>query len=211
MGWRTAMSAIAIALAGCATGTVEGADGGEALAPPDAERPATPLDAAPTPDAATAAPDATPPPDAVALSTCEAAALMPDNDACGDAIDLTSLMTAGAVVVHGDTSGYADTTEPPTSCTSGWSQDGPDAVYRIDASVGDRIDVTLVPEGFDGSIYLLMDCANPGSCLAGTDAGSGTAVETLSHTAVADAPHYLVVDSYRAGEDGCFTLTISVP
>lgn len=203
-----------LALSACATGTLDAADSGAAdrdaaRAPADA----TPLviDAArPSPDAEPPAPDATPLPDAVPLSTCEAAELEPDNDDCATAIDLTGSMGPEGVVVHGDTDSYTDSLEPPTSCTSGWGEDGPDAIYRVDVSVGETITAVVTPEGYDASIYILVDCSNPDTCVAGLDTGGDDDSETIEHTAAADTSYYIVVDSWRSSEHGCFTLRISV-
>ena len=204
-----------LALNACATATLDATDSGS-VAEPDAARapvdaaPPTPDSAVPLPDAVPPPPDATPLPDAVPLSTCEAADLMPDNDDCANAIDLTGSVGAGGAVVHGNTDSYVDTLEPPTSCTSGWGEDGRDAIYRVDAAVGQTITAVVTPEGYDAAIYILVDCNNPDTCVAGLDTGGDDDSETIEHTAVADTSYYVAVDAWRDSEHGCFTLRVTV-
>lgn len=183
--------------------------------PPDAA-PVTP-DAAPiTPDAAPVTPDAAPPPDAPApidaappSAICDLATAEPDCDGCGDAVDLTyeALGAAGATT-WGDTKAYANDLEPPSSCTSGYGQDGPDAVYRVNALAGETISVVMTPDDFDGAVYILSDCGDPTTCVSGADDAFGSSAETLDYAVPASGWYFIVVDSYLSTVSGCYTLEV---
>jgi len=223
-GARAMSVAAAVWLTACAQATPSGDDdeggGPDAAAPaPDAsgsiDAPASPLDAAgPTIDGAPAPADAAPagsidagPP----LGVCESAALMPDNDACPAALDITaSAIGPSGTTIYGDITTYVNHVEPPSSCTSGFGQDGPDAIYRVDATAGQTISVTMTPLAYDGSLYILTSCTTPTSCTTGADLGLDGAAEVITHTAATTGAYFIVADSYLPTESGCFTLQVSL-
>jgi len=197
----------------------------DAFSPPDAEVSGTPdahvpnpADAAPPPPDAVPPPDAPPPPDAapppdaeVPSVICEAAAGEPNCDQCADAIDLTTeALGSGGATTWGDTTAYADVLEPPSTCTSGYGMDGPDAIYRVDAFAGETISVVMTPEDFDGAVYILSDCNNADTCVAGADDAVGAIAETVDYAVPANGSYYIVVDSYLSTVSGCFTLVVTL-
>lgn len=188
--------------AACATGS--GADGVDTgsdtdtgtdtdVPGPDAET-RVDADVTPVPDAAPGAPDAAP--------------VVGDPDTCAQAIDLTAgAGGAGGVTVSGNTTGYANDTEPANTCT-GYIPDGPDAVYTVDALAGETIVATLVPNAWDASLFISSNCTFNAACLVGADAGAPT--ETVSWTAQTSATYYVVVESWDVASFGAYELTVEL-
>ena len=144
------------------------------------------------------------------LDMCAAAALEPTNDLCADAIDVTFGVQCGGAFRYGDTTGYLDNLEPPAACTSNFTLDGPDAVYRVNANAGETITATVTPNvGYDTGIYILSECLGS-SCLAGMDSALGGGIETAVTTAPSTGTYYVVVDSWSPGVEGCFSLAVTV-
>ncbi len=221
---------------GNGNGNGGGADARVGNGTPDGSIFGTP-DSAPTPDApvlpdamegapdamgvadATPGPDAPPPADAgppsdsgAVVNVCTEAQPYAVNDFCNMAMDLTADATSGGADVFGDTTNYANDLEPATSCTSGFGLDGPDAMYRVDATAGQTITATVTPQAssFDVGMYIVPDCNSATTCLAGIDAVAGTGAETLTYTATTTASYYLIVNSYLGSEYGCYELQVSV-
>jgi hypothetical protein len=144
------------------------------------------------------------------IDACTAAMQAPDNDRCSGAIDVTAaaIQPAGATV-YGDTTGYANDLSPAIIATcTGAPNPGPDAIYRVDAPAGAQIMLELVPEDWDGAVYLLDGCAAAASCLGGGDGmGVGT-IETATISAPSARTYYVVVDSQATTRAGCFTLRV---
>jgi hypothetical protein len=154
-----------------------------------------------TPDAPLAGPDAGP---------CDLAAQAPRNDRCDQAIVLGAAVSAsGGTTVYGTTVGYADDLHPAIIATcSGVLEQGPDAVYAVDAQAGQTLTVDLSPLGFDGGIYLLDACSGSATCLGGKDVtGSGTP-ESHAFSIATTGRYYLVVDASAAAASGCFVLHV---
>lgn len=197
-------------------GTPDSAPTPDAPALPDA-RMDTPdamasSDAAPGPDAPPPA-DAGPPSDSGATTNvCTEAQPYAVNDFCNMAMDLTTDATSGGADVFGDTTNYANDLEPDTACTSGFGLDGPDAIYRVDATAGQVITATVTPQGasFDTGMYILPDCTVATPCLTGVDDVAGTGAETLTYTATTTGSYFIIVDSYLPSEYGCYEFQVSV-
>ncbi|HUH01878.1 MAG TPA: PPC domain-containing protein, partial [Kofleriaceae bacterium] len=173
------------------------------------------------PDANNGFPDAQPPADAfsgpqpdgaVLGMACIEAQSQPNSDACADAIDLTADATSGGALIYGDTSSYTNYLEPDSACTDGFGLDGPDAMYKVDATAGQTIAATVTPSGntFDVGMYILNDCASATPCLAGTDDVAGTGPESLSYLVPTTGTYYIIVDSYVPSANGCYGLQVGV-
>jgi hypothetical protein len=172
------------ALAACAAA--------ESTPAPDA---ALPIDASPTPPVDAAEPDAMPP---TAVDTCN------------QALDLTTAaITPAGAMVTGDTTGYINDVEPPTTCT-GYGPDGPDALYRVEATAGQTITATVTPTGpgWDTSIYVTQTCVLAATCLAGADASAGSDPETVTWSVTGAGTYYVVVDSYLPSVYGPYSLHV---
>jgi hypothetical protein len=123
------------------------------------------------------------------------------NPTCETAIDLCE---QGLTTFTVNTCGSVGDYSPTNSCT-GYSAGaaGEDAVYKIYLTTGETFAVDLTGESYDASIYLLTDCSDMNSCVAG-----GDDPESFSYVATADGWYYLMIDGYASG--GCGTSTVNV-
>jgi hypothetical protein len=112
------------------------------------------------------------------------------------------------VTVSGDTTGYANDTEPANTCT-GYIPDGPDAVYTVDALAGETIVATLVPNAWDASLFISSNCTLAAACLIGADAGAPTETRQLDRHQ-SSATYYVVVESWDVGSFGAYELTVEL-
>jgi hypothetical protein len=95
----------------------------------------------------------------------------------------------------------------PTSCT-GYPAAGKDVVYVADLQAGDLLHLVYTTPNHDGSIYVVTNCASPGtSCVVGED---DPEPETINWTATATGTYYIIADAYGSGAGGAFTLAWSI-
>lgn len=168
-------------------------------APPDGSAqivdaaPVTPVDAAPT------------------MNYCELAALVPANDTCDTAIDLTAAVRReGGHTTYGDTRQYQDELHPPYRCTDYLFEDGPEAVYRVDLNAGETLTVTAAPTRWDLGLYVLSTCASDAPLCRGADKAAYGKTESLVFAASVSGTYYLVVDSFQPDMRGCYSLNVGV-
>jgi hypothetical protein len=82
-----------------------------------------------------------------------------------------------------------------TTCT-GYSADGRDVTYQLDALAGDSLLVDYLTLGTDGAVYVVTDCSSAeASCVAGEDQGVTDEVEQLRYEFPAAGTYYLILDS----------------
>jgi hypothetical protein len=199
---RIAVLAALVALAACAS-----AREGDPL---DAE---TKIDAGPRPDAgpepdafvipdaAPGTPDATPIPDAAPVGP-------PDTCATANALTAGATMPGGTTVT-GDNTGYANDTQPSSSCT-GYTPDGPDAVYRVTVAAGDVITAIVTPTAWDASIFISSTCEFAAACILGADGSAGDGAESVAVTASTAGTYFVVVESWDPGAFGPYSLRVTV-
>ena len=129
----------------------------------------------------------------------------PNNDVC----DGASFLPCGPVQLTGDTRCYNNNYTPLASGTggcTGFTALGRDLVYKINASVGDNLNLVYTSTA-DGSIYLVTDCTNPtGTCVNGQDSTLAGAPELFVHTFAAAGVYYLILDSFGTNTSGTWTL-----
>lgn len=170
-------------------------------------RPAPPIIDAPPP------PDAPPPVDAAPSVVCQMAeSSTPGGDPCAQALDLDPLFESDAgtsVTLYGSTASFANDLEPPSMCTSNYTQRGPDAVYRVTVPAGKTLKATLRPDGWDGSLYILSACDNA-ACVSGRDSADSAGAENVSHMPATPGPYYVVVDGWQPSAKGCYTLEVAL-
>ena len=179
-----------------------------AVCQPSGASDAGPADAAPVSDAAPGS-HAAIGPDA-ALTVCQRAALAAPSDRCSQAIALPGASSATGVTVYGDTTGYASDLAPtiPATC-SGAFESGPDAVYTVSITAGQRITATLTTEGWDGALYILSACNSSATCVKGANS-IGTGSEMVSVVPASAGTYHVVVDATAATSAGCYTLDVKV-
>lgn len=178
-----------------------------AVCQPTSASDAGPADAAP-PDGAPAT-DASSGPDA-ALTVCQRAALAAPSDRCSQAIALPGASSASGVTVYGDSTGYTNDLAPtiPATC-SGAFESGPDALYTVTTTAGQRITATLTTEGWDGALYILAACSSSATCVKGANS-IGTGSEMVSVVPPSAGTYHIVVDATAATSAGCYTLDVKV-
>jgi hypothetical protein len=124
------------------------------------------------------------------------------NPICELAIDLQEQgLSSFPVYTCGSLADY----NPTNGCT-GWPAAGEDAVWMIHLAAGEAFSAVLTGEDYDASLYLLTDCSDMDSCVAG-----GDDPEIVDYLATADGWYYLVVDGYQLGGCGNAVLTIEAP
>lgn len=112
--------------------------------------------------------------------------------------------------ITGDTTGYADDVATPSSCT-GYTSDGPDAIYAVNLSAGQTVTAIATPTtAWDLSLEIVMPCALAPTCLDGADSGFGGDPETASYTATGAVTVYVVVDGYNPGVEGGYSLNVRI-
>jgi hypothetical protein len=120
----------------------------------------------------------------------------------GELLTLTG--TPRKATVNDDLAGFlADYAQGP--CAPGTLDK--DAVYQFVAPVDGTINVTLVPNAFDGAVYVRTNCTGT-SAIACADANGSGGTEFVSITATNGSTYYVFVDA-RSGGAGTFTLTVS--
>jgi hypothetical protein len=126
----------------------------------------------------------------------------PNGDQCSSAFLVTS-----SGVQTGNTQTAVNDYSQSNSCT-GYASTGPDIVYRVPLSAGDRLRASLQPNtSWDASLYLVTSCSNVAqSCVAGQDNGNP---EVVDYVAAQAGDHFLIVDGYGSA-GGAYTLTIEL-
>ena len=112
--------------------------------------------------------------------------------------------TAGGTFM-GTTAGRSNTV---TATCSGGVMNGPDAVYRFDATLGDQLTIAIAGS-YAVNAYAIAPCTvTPGTptCIGNTAAAPGN---PITITAAFTAAHFIVVDGLNPAQSGTYTLTIT--
>lgn len=135
-----------------------------------------------------------------------ACAQPPANDTCDNAIVVACNST-----VSGTTTAAANDLEDLAETCVPFGADGPDVFYEVVVAAGDQIDVMLTPTDWDPALWIVADCNDENSCLAGADTGFFNDPEMVSwlNDTGSDQTVYIVPDGYFSGAFGDFDLTIS--
>jgi hypothetical protein len=117
----------------------------------------------------------------------------------------------------GDTSNHYGDYDPRlpngTSCTHstfGNHAHGPDVVYEIGLSAGATLTASLdtyCGQPIDWSLYLVTDCEDMSTCVAGSDYGNPETI-TWTHTG-SPGLYYLIVDGFAGYSRGPYVLSYS--
>jgi hypothetical protein len=134
----------------------------------------------------------------------DACAVPIDNDACADAVPLTE------GTVNGTWVGTVNDISPPQSCT-GFPEVGGDVFYSVSLAAGETLTVSIDQpnHGADSALYLVTDCTNGATCVAGEDTNPNQP-ESLSYTAPQAIDLFLVVDQFQNTDQVDFVLTVSI-
>lgn len=132
--------------------------------------------------------------------------VLPLNDTCAGAAANGFFILPGAINLAGNNAlATHDYTLSSGSCT-GYSATGRDLVWVVDMPSGATISVTMTTTGWDDSIFLITDCADPqNTCVAGADEYPDGSFFTYTNAGVATR-YYLIVSAYASGT-GDFNVT----
>ena len=127
----------------------------------------------------------------------------------GDVLENAPLVGPGT---YADTlSGYYNDYGSGTGCAY---NTGPDRAYQIIVPAGQRLNAVVTPSlGWDAVINLMLGATVPRVCVAGADAGSYGATETLiyTNTSASAVPVYVMVEGYsQTIGDGLYTLQLEL-
>jgi len=131
--------------------------------------------------------------------------------AAGETCSSATAISPNALPFTDDSStvGAANDIDPgPGGCVSGL---GPEVVYSFTPSATDTYVAAVTPvlPGFDVSLYVITNCANPaGSCVAGTNARGFAQGESLSVTLNAGTTYFIVIDSPLQGGQGPYHFSL---
>lgn len=127
------------------------------------------------------------------------------NDVCATAIEIP----CGTFSISATTLGAVNDYNVVSSTCTGYSLSaGPDVVYFIDMVAGDVFTVTMTTgTGWDDAIYLVKDCADMSTCVAGDDAYPDGSTFFYVVPPGGDGRYYLIVDGYSSSAYGDFTIT----
>jgi hypothetical protein len=119
----------------------------------------------------------------------------PANDTCAGAIEIPA--TTGFFVDTTTAGAINDYALTSAGCT-GYTTAGGDIVYKINLYPTHEVTLTWDPVTFDAALYVLTNCADLASCVAGADGGVGGAAETVhfENTTGAYATFYIICDAY---------------
>ena len=116
-------------------------------------------------------------------------------------------MLANGTTLTGDLTGYANDIQPASACT-GFTNDGPDAVYVLtNLTAGRTITATVDAPGWDSAVEIVQPCTLTPTCLIGRDGGNP---ESVTFTTTAAGTYHVIVDSWDVGSFGPYTLTVRV-
>lgn len=126
-------------------------------------------------------------------------------ETCSDAPPVDLSGNAEWLTTQGKTNDYS----PNSGGCTGFTASGPDRVYSVAVTAGDQVHVTVDPDNFDTSLYMVSNCADvSGSCVAGSDQ-NGTVVEEIAPVFNTSGTYYVVVDGF-AGDDGIGSISAEV-
>lgn len=130
----------------------------------------------------------------------------PANNTCATAepVACNSSVTGSTVLGTNDL-------EDLTGICVPFGADGPDVFYSVVVEPGEQIDALVDPVDWDPALWIVTNCTDENTCVAGADAGFFNDPESVSWTNEGDSPQtvFVIVDSFTASAFGDFTLTIS--
>ena len=121
-------------------------------------------------------------------------------DSCAEASALASVVDG---TYEGTTLGYADDLNPLDVCLTSTAS-GPDVFYPVD--VGPQEILEVVATGDNPIVYVITDCSDETSCVAGVEAASPSTLVWFNPRVVDTQSVFVVVDAAATG--GAYTLDI---
>jgi hypothetical protein len=142
--------------------------------------------------------------------TCVPSQPPPENDTCEGAEEFGYYIdrcTMGSL--QGDNSTAINNYSPANDCT-GYSANGKDVVYYMDLQEGDYLDMCYNNIDWDSSFYILTDCSDMYSCVAGADDTVWPDPECFTWTVPETGRYYLILDAWSSDQGGPWWLEYSI-
>lgn len=130
----------------------------------------------------------------------------PTNDTCTTPFDISG---GGTFTI--DIDGYTDDYDPASggnSCT-GFSAEGPDAIFQFTGQENEIVDLKLISDNYDASLYVTTTCSDVSTCLAGADNVFSSGTEELQFVVPSTGDYYVIADAFSTTPSGTFTLEFS--
>lgn len=118
----------------------------------------------------------------------------------------------GAGSYYGDLStGYSNNLDlGADNELTGYATEGNDAMIKIELAAGEKLTAKVRQLGLDAAIYVVTNCEDASSAVAGADATLTSEFEELEYTASGEQTVYLVIDAYEADEGARWTAEIGI-
>jgi hypothetical protein len=126
----------------------------------------------------------------------------PTEDNCA----MAAVLPSGGTPVSGSLAIAGDDPFSAAGCSS-WS--GPDVFYTFTAAANGTETITLLPNGFDGTLSVITNCSSGAACIGDADSAGIGGQETVTFSASRNA--YIVVVQSRSSLRGPFTISRTGP
>jgi cysteine-rich repeat protein len=126
-------------------------------------------------------------------------------DTCEEATPIE----CGDVIKGVDTTGFTNNYNPGAGnpCT-GYSASGEDRVYVLNVTQPTLVDAAMSNQNYDGSFYVVTDCANLLADCTGADCYPPPCTKPVSFVAQPGVDYYMIVDGF-GGANGTSDLSVS--
>ncbi len=129
------------------------------------------------------------------------------NDTCPGAIAILRCTTG---TIGGTTATAANDYDPGAQGCTGFVAAGKDVVYYVDLNAGDIVNLTYTQFNYDASFYIVLDCQDMNTCVAGADNTLTGEPEVIHYAAAGAARYFVILDSFGQGAGGDFTLDFAI-
>lgn len=123
---------------------------------------------------------------------------VPENDTCEGALTYGYSLNRCTANSHTGTTSMANNAYnvPADPQCTGYTSVGKDAVYYMDLIEGDTALIYYRSYSCDGSLYVVTDCSDLSTCVAGSDSQGAGQQEGVVYDATATGRYFVMLDSY---------------
>lgn len=117
----------------------------------------------------------------------------------GETCALAAPLRTDGIAELSTTTGRTNDYSPNSGGCTGYTAAAPDRAYSVGITAGDQLQVSLDPDNYDASLYVVSNCADvSGSCVQGSDL-STSATEELYPVFQQSGTYYVIADGYSNG------------
>ncbi len=128
--------------------------------------------------------------------------ILPPNDDCAGAIEVF----CGDLLIGETTVDATDDYNPTSAGCTGFQAIGGDIVYVFNSAVDQQVDVSMLNISYDASLYVVTDCDDLSTCVAGSDS-FGLPSEDVSFMATAGTTYFIIADGFTI--EGTYDLSVT--